>query len=285
MPGVASVLPSMMSNSLKIGPIGRDKTNHANHVFSGTNSHHGFPSQYSRSFPVDSGIAADASSQSCNFSSFGPSTSSMTGVGTLTGAQFLWGSPISYSEPRTSAWPNSSMAQSFRSSGLGQRFPNSSCQGSFVATSHHVGSAPSGVPFERHFGYFPESSESPFVNQVPLGSMGISRNDGNILMNMGNRGLHVNSGVTLSGNMHENGSSSFRMSPRLGQMFPGSSPVPGSGFSGAEGLFERGRGRRVDNNASQLDNKKQFQLDLEKIVHGEDTRTTLMLKNIPNKYC
>ncbi|KAL1561061.1 Protein MEI2-like 2 [Salvia divinorum] len=33
-----------------------------------------------------------------------------------------------------------------------------------------------------------------------------------------------------------------------------------------------------------MDNKRQYLLDLEKIRSGEDTRTTLMIKNIPNKY-
>ena len=82
--------------------------------------------------------------------------------------------------------------------------------------------------------------------------------------------------------MPENGSPGFRMSPRLGQMFLGSAPFLGS--VGLEGFSERGRSHQVDNNGSQLDSKTQYQLDLDKIVRGEDTRTTLMLKNIPNKY-
>nr|CAB3460493.1 unnamed protein product [Digitaria exilis] len=32
------------------------------------------------------------------------------------------------------------------------------------------------------------------------------------------------------------------------------------------------------------ENKKQFELDLDRIAKGEDSRTTLMIKNIPNKY-
>ncbi|KAJ7965087.1 Protein MEI2-like [Quillaja saponaria] len=35
---------------------------------------------------------------------------------------------------------------------------------------------------------------------------------------------------------------------------------------------------------TKLTAKKQYQLDLDKIISGEDTRTTLMIKNIPNKY-
>jgi len=39
----------------------------------------------------------------------------------------------------------------------------------------------------------------------------------------------------------------------------------------------------IENYGNQIDSRKQFQLDLDKIKGGEDTRTTLMIKNIPNK--
>lgn len=44
------------------------------------------------------------------------------------------------------------------------------------------------------------------------------------------------------------------------------------------------RSRRNEGNSSQTDNKKQFELDIERIARGDDKRTTLMIKNIPNKY-
>ncbi|KAL5213378.1 hypothetical protein ABZP36_024225 [Zizania latifolia] len=50
------------------------------------------------------------------------------------------------------------------------------------------------------------------------------------------------------------------------------------------GLLERGRNQTVGNSGGQEDNRVQYQLDLEKIIPGKDTRTTLMIKNIPNKY-
>ncbi|KAI4331119.1 hypothetical protein MLD38_029337 [Melastoma candidum] len=40
----------------------------------------------------------------------------------------------------------------------------------------------------------------------------------------------------------------------------------------------------MDSGGNQMDSKRQYQLDLEKILNGEDARTTLMIKNIPNKY-
>ncbi|PKA55279.1 Protein MEI2-like 4 [Apostasia shenzhenica] len=45
---------------------------------------------------------------------------------------------------------------------------------------------------------------------------------------------------------------------------------------------DRIRGRRSDVNSNQGDNKKQFELDIDRIIRGEDLRTTLMIKNIPN---
>uniref|UniRef100_A0A452XIF0 Mei2-like C-terminal RNA recognition motif domain-containing protein n=1 Tax=Aegilops tauschii subsp. strangulata TaxID=200361 RepID=A0A452XIF0_AEGTS len=47
---------------------------------------------------------------------------------------------------------------------------------------------------------------------------------------------------------------------------------------------ERMRNRRHDGNAVQPENKRLFELDIERIAKREDPRTTLMIKNIPNKY-
>lgn len=46
---------------------------------------------------------------------------------------------------------------------------------------------------------------------------------------------------------------------------------------------ERARSRRNESNSNQIDNKKQYELDIDRIMRGEDNRTTLMIKNIPNK--
>uniref|UniRef100_A0A0D9ZT20 RRM domain-containing protein n=1 Tax=Oryza glumipatula TaxID=40148 RepID=A0A0D9ZT20_9ORYZ len=47
---------------------------------------------------------------------------------------------------------------------------------------------------------------------------------------------------------------------------------------------DRMRSRRHDGNPAQSENKRQFELDIDRIAKGEDSRTTLMIKNIPNKY-
>jgi hypothetical protein len=64
---------------------------------------------------------------------------------------------------------------------------------------------------------------------------------------------------------------------------PSMVPVGPGSFDGTAN--ERGmRARRSDLSANQGDNKKQYELDIDKIMRGDDSRTTLMIKNIPNKY-
>ncbi|KAF9589730.1 hypothetical protein IFM89_028639 [Coptis chinensis] len=281
LPGLASILPPQLSNSVKIAPIGKEqgRMSHADHIFTSTSSPHGSAFHHSHSFPEQS-----LSGSPGTVSSFGLSTSNTSGIGTLSGPQFLWGSPTPYAEhTNSSAWPAPSVGRPYTSNGQGQGFPYSNQHTPF--SHHHVGSAPSGVPFERHFGFFPESSETSFMSPVGYGSIGASRNEGTLMRNMGARSA-LGAGVANSGNMPENGSLGFRMlsSQRLSPMFIGGSPYSGLTSSSIEALAERGRSRRVDSSVSQVDSKKQYQLDLDKIVSGEDTRTTLMIKNIPNKY-
>ncbi|KAL1561063.1 protein MEI2-like 5 [Salvia divinorum] len=112
---------------------------------------------------------------------------------------------------------------------------------------------PSGNQMERQFGLFPDSPEpwSYFSNKnrVPAA---------------------INLGFAYAGNFAESASASSRMMPmsRNGPIYFGATD----------------RGRRRADRRSQMDNKRQYLIDLEKIRSGEDTRTTLMIKNIPNKY-
>ncbi|KAF8413623.1 hypothetical protein HHK36_001615 [Tetracentron sinense] len=285
LPGLASILPPHVSNSLKIPPIGKDqgRVGHVDQVFTNSNSTHGAAFPLSHSFP-DPKLSPSPGTMS----SFGTSTLNASGIGTLSGPQFLWGSPTPYTEQTQSpAWPTPSMGHPFTSNGLGQGFPYPNRRGSFLGSSHHhhVGSAPSGVPFERNFGYFPGSPETSFMSPAAFGGTSLSHNDGSFMMNMGARAA-MNAGVAMSGNISENGSPRFGMmsSPRLGPTFLSNGSFPGPGAISIEGFSERGRIRRIENNGNQIDSKKQYQLDLDKIVSGEDARTTLMIKNIPNKY-
>ncbi|KAL0305544.1 UNVERIFIED_CONTAM: protein MEI2-like 5 [Sesamum radiatum] len=143
-------------------------------------------------------------------------------------------------------------------------FPVPNLHGSFCSSSqlqqqhqqYHIGSAPSGVPLEQQFGYFQESSKASLKSPSFDGVAPIYKDR------------------SFTGNM---------VSPRLSPVFLGNGHFPGVAVSNVEGFAERGKPRRIESNGTQIDNKKQFQLDLDKIRSGEDTRTTLMIKNIPNK--
>ncbi|XP_038887577.1 protein MEI2-like 5 [Benincasa hispida] len=281
--GLASILPPNLSNSPRIAPIGKDqgRASHANQVLTNSTLMQGTPYHHHQSFP-DNKFSSNGGSSS----SVADLNSNSSSIGTLSGPQFLWGSPTPYAErSNSSAWPTQSAGQPFTSNGQGQGFPYVRHHGSLLGSHHHhVGSAPSGVPLDRPFGYFPESPETSFMSPGALGSTSLSRHNGNF-MNLSTRAA-MTGGLGLPTNMVENGSPNFRMMslPRQGPIYYGNGSFPGSGVVSTDGLLERGRSRRVENVGNQIESKKQYQLDLEKIVSGEDTRTTLMIKNIPNKY-
>ncbi|KAL1347835.1 protein MEI2-like 2 [Arachis hypogaea] len=284
MSGLAAILSPHASTSSKIAPIGKDpgRTNNPNPLFGSSGPIQGAGFQHSMSFP-DQKVTASPRP----ISTVGESSSSSSSIGMLSGPQFLWGSPTTYSErSNTSAWSSSSQGLPFNSSGQRQGFPYTSRHNSFLGSHlhHHVGSAPSGLTFDRQFSYFPESHETSIKSSNAFGSL--NHGDGNFLMNMGPH-ASLGAGVGLSGNATEIGSPNFRMMsplPRHGSLFLGNGSYSGLGAANSELLTERGRTRQPDNNGNQIDGKKQYQLDLDKIMSGEDTRTTLMIKNIPNKY-
>ncbi|KAK4361282.1 hypothetical protein RND71_020234 [Anisodus tanguticus] len=279
--GLASILHPRAS-SMRVAPIGEDRTMSGLADFP-NGSNHGAPFPQSHSFPepkIQFGGTV---------SSLGASNTNGSAVETLSGPQFLWGSPkLHPQQSNSSSWKTQSLANAFALSGQGDRFSLSNHQKSFLNSSqqhqhhlHHVGSAPSGLPFDRHFGFYPDSS----ILSPGFRGMGIGPRDGSLMGNYGAR-TPLNAGVAVPGNMSDNGSPGFGMSSqRLGPLFLGNGHFPGHAASSFEGLTERSRTRRVDNNnGNQMDNKRLFQLDLDKIRSGEDTRTTLMIKNIPNKY-
>ncbi|KAA8514996.1 hypothetical protein F0562_018217 [Nyssa sinensis] len=278
LPELASILHPQVSNSVRVAPISKDhvRGSHVEHIFANTNANHGAAFQQSHSFPEP------------KLSSFGASSSNGSGIETLTGPQFLWGSTKLYPEQNNSSgWQTPSMGHPFRSSGQSHDFPYSAQHGCFRSSSqhhhHNIGSAPSGIPFERQFGFYQESPETSFMGPVALGGMGFGHNDRSFMVNMGAHAA-VSSGVSVSGHMSENGSPAFRMmsSSQLSPMFLSNGHYPGLALTSMEGLT--GHSQRFENNGNQIDSKKKFQLDLDKIKSGEDTRTTLMIKNIPNKY-
>ncbi|CAI8596504.1 unnamed protein product [Vicia faba] len=280
--GLAAILSPHAPTSPKIAPIGKDPGRVSNQMFASSGgSTHGVAFQHSISFPEKSVNASPRP-----ISAFGESNSNSSSVGTLSGPQFLWGSPTPYSEnSNTSAWSSTSLGHPFASSGQRQGFPYTGHRNPFLSSQHHhhVGSAPSGLPLERNFKYFPESPDTSLMSSIGFGNL--NHGDGNFMMNMGSR-PSIGHGIGHSVTSSEIGSPNFGMMsvPGHGSLFIGNSLYAGPGLSSIEGFAERGRNRRPDNNVNQIESKKLYQLDLDKIISGEDTRTTLMIKNIPNKY-
>ncbi|KAI4343547.1 hypothetical protein L6164_010882 [Bauhinia variegata] len=148
---------------------------------------------------------------------------------------------------------------------------------------HHVGSAPvvTASPWDRQYSYLGESPEASSFHLGSLGSTGFPRSwqlhppdflSHNMLSHVGGNGTEF---------MPNAGQSSPK---QLSQVFPGRHPM--TSMSKFDSTSERMRNmyhRRSEANTNSAD-KKQYELDLGRILSGEDNRTTLMIKNIPNKY-
>ncbi|KAG6477108.1 hypothetical protein ZIOFF_066360 [Zingiber officinale] len=132
------------------------------------------------------------------------------------------------------------------------------------------------------YGFIPKSPEISFTNHIAFGNIGVNQNDLSF-MNITPRAT-MNQGM-MSGNMPDNGSPNMGMMPahRFGPLLFRNAAYPGPTSIGFDGFVDWNRSRRVDNHGNQVDNK-QYQLDLDRIINGEDARTTIMIKNIPNKW-
>ncbi|KAI4363888.1 hypothetical protein MLD38_020051 [Melastoma candidum] len=281
--GLAPVLSHHKPVLPKIAPIGKDRGRINNESGTFINSVFSQESGYlhSRSVPDQSLLASSGP-----FSAVGESNSPSSGVATLSSTEFLWGSPpTSYSElSSSSGWPSSpaEFTVSFSPQGRTQGFPHQNGQNRYLGAQvlSHVGSAPSGVQLEYLSGFPLESPESSFTNTVSVGSLDL--NPGNY----GDGGRHRTIGTVVSpvGSMGDGTLLSFGM-PLMQKhgMIHGNGAFFVPGATGFEGFRERGRNQRGDVSINQLDNDK-YMLDLDRIVKGEDNRTTLMIKNIPNKY-
>ncbi|KAF5738294.1 RNA-binding protein putative isoform 1 [Tripterygium wilfordii] len=290
LPGLASILHSQLSSSAKVASLGNDigRGSRMEHTFTNPNSVHGVAFHQSHSLPDPK-----VSQFRGTMSPLGPSNGS--GMETISGPQFLWGSPNTYSEhTNSSAWAAPAMGHPYSSNDKGHGYLPSGRNGSFLSSSqlhhhphhhhHHFGSAPSGISLESHSGFFPKSPETSIMGPVVFGGMSLGHGDGSFMKNMSVR-PPMNTGISVPRNTLDNASSLRMMfSPRLSPVFLGNGLYSGVAPTSMEGSTERGRSRRVESNGNGVDNKKQFQLELDKIISGEDTRTTLMIKNIPNKY-
>ncbi|XP_052205266.1 protein MEI2-like 4 isoform X2 [Diospyros lotus] len=150
--------------------------------------------------------------------------------------------------------------------------------------NHHVGSAPSVNPslWDRRHTYAGESPDASGFHPGSLGNVRISGNSPHHL-----EFISPNIFPHVSGNCMElsipSNSVGLHSPHQRCLMFPGRGQMIPM-MSSFDSPNERARSRRNEGGSNQVDNKKQFELDIERIMRGEDNRTTLMIKNIPNKY-
>lgn len=151
-----------------------------------------------------------------------------------------------------------------------------------VPPLHHVGSAPQVPPlWDRRHGYGGATIDSNTFLPGSLGNMGFSDIPKLHPVERTSHSLFTRA----SGNCIDPTPSHVGISSphQRGQIFHSRNAMI-MAPSSLDGPIDRIKSRRNDANSNQGDSKKQYELDIELIIRGEDTRTTLMLKNIPNKY-
>ncbi|XP_044461949.1 protein MEI2-like 4 isoform X2 [Mangifera indica] len=187
-------------------------------------------------------------------------------------------------------WPNSpSMVNGICNAYSPGRLPGLLRSPSFMVNTvlpignHHVGSAPAVDPslWDRQHAYVAKSPEVSGFHPGSLGSMRISNNS---LHPMEYASHNICSPV--GGNIMDmpipSKNLGFQSHQQRSMMFTGGGQMVPIMHS-FDLPNERARSRRNEGSVNQA-NKKQYELDIDRILQGEDTRTTLMIKNIPNKY-
>ncbi|CAN4123376.1 unnamed protein product [Withania somnifera] len=166
------------------------------------------------------------------------------------------------------------------------RAPSHMLNGLVPMNNHHVGSAPSVNPslslWDRRHAYAGESPDASGFHPGSLGSMKISGNSPHPLEFIPHNVFSRTGGNCIDLPMSSSNVGLLSHQQRS-LMFPGRGQII-SMINSFDSPSERMRSRRNEGNSSQTDNKKQFELDIERIARGDDRRTTLMIKNIPNKY-
>ncbi|XP_031282976.1 protein MEI2-like 4 isoform X2 [Pistacia vera] len=211
------------------------------------------------------------------------------GSGSLLAHNYTWSNSY-HPQPPGMMWPNSpSMVNGICNAYSPVRLhgpprsPSHMVNTVLPIGNHHVGSAPAVDPslWDRRHAY---AAESPEVSGFHPGSLGSMRIPNNSLhpMEYASHIIFPNVG----GNFMEMAISSknlgFQSHQQRSMMFGGRGQVVPM-MNSFDLPTERARSRRNEGSVNQA-NKKQYELDIERILQGEDTRTTLMIKNIPNKY-
>ncbi|XP_020111335.1 protein MEI2-like 4 isoform X2 [Ananas comosus] len=221
----------------------------------------------------------------------------MSGSGScpLHGHQYMWNNS-SAAFPHHPAppilWPNSpSILNNITSHPPPQmhgipRAPSHVLNSALPLPNHHVGSAPTVNPslWDRRHTYPSESADAPAFHPASLGNIAFPGSPQLHPLEMATRNIFPHAGGNNCMDPIVSPAHVGIPSPQQrNHMFHGRNPlIPMP--SSFDGSSDRLRSRRSDSTANQADNKKQYELDIERIVRGEDSRTTLMIKNIPNKY-
>ncbi|XVF08601.1 hypothetical protein REPUB_Repub07fG0017000 [Reevesia pubescens] len=214
--------------------------------------------------------------------------SSGNGSLSLNGNHYMWNNSNSHQQHPSSAmgWPNS---PSFVNGIHANRLPHMPAfrrappmmfnVGSPV--HHHIGSAPpvNSAFWDRRHPYAGESPKTSGFHLGSLGSVGFPGSSPSHPVEIASHNIfsHVG-GMDLT----KNGVNSPQ---QMCHLFPGRNPMISMPAS-LDSPNERVRNfshRRNESNSSNAD-KKQYELDIDRITRGDDSRTTLMIKNIPNKY-
>ncbi|XP_065872486.1 protein MEI2-like 4 isoform X2 [Euphorbia lathyris] len=233
------------------------------------------------------GIGSNGHLMELNGGVFG---SSGNGNGSLPGHHYLWNNSNSGQQHHSSRmmWSNSpSFSNGVHAHHLQHMpgFPRAPpVMLNTVPAHHHVGSAPTVNPslWDRRHAFSGESPEASSFHLGSLGSVGFPGGSPPHPMDVGSHNIfsHVGgNGMDMTKN------SGLRNAQQICHIFPGRNPLismPAS-FDTPNERVRNLSHRRIESNSNHSD-KKQYELDLDRILHGEDIRTTLMIKNIPNKY-
>ena len=150
---------------------------------------------------------------------------------------------------------------------------------------HHVGSAPTVKPsiWDMAHVFSGDSADATTLHPGSLGTLAFSGSSllrplkfasQNIFPH--SNGNHVDPSVASTCIGIPSPQQSFHMFHGRSSMMPMPAPF--------DSPNERVRSRRSDASGNLSANKRQYELDIDCILCGEDSRTTLMIKNIPNKY-
>uniref|UniRef100_A0A6M2EVT3 RRM domain-containing protein n=1 Tax=Populus davidiana TaxID=266767 RepID=A0A6M2EVT3_9ROSI len=205
------------------------------------------------------------------------------------GHHYTWGNSYNH-QPPGMIWPNSpSFVNGISVAHPGPRLhgppraPLPMLNPVLPINNQHVGSVPAVNPslWDRQHAYAGESPDASGFHPCSLGSMRISNNSLHSMEFLSPKMFPHVGGNCLELPMPPQ-NVGFQSQQQRSMVFPGRGQmIPMINTFDAPG--ERARSRRNEGSISQAD-KKQYELDIDRILQGEDNRTTLMIKNIPNKY-